>query len=49
VDFLEVISELVVGTRQALPEICEVISRDGLPAPDRLDPAHWLVVALHDE
>jgi hypothetical protein len=49
VDFLEVISELVVGTRQALPKISEVIGSHGLPAANRLDPAHWLSVALHDE
>ena len=49
VDFLEVICKLAVGTRQALPEFSEVVSRDGLPATHRLDPAHGFAIPLHDE
>jgi len=48
-NFLEVISKLVVRTRQALPELGEVIGGQGLPVAYRLDPANWLAVALHDE
>jgi len=48
-NFLEVISKLVVRTWQALPEPGEVIGGHGLPAAYRLDAAHWLAVALHDE